>query len=190
MAKRFFLIFSGALLFLPLVLIAAQTGQKIKRLKGEELQLESEIEDLELYISSLDENRSKLLDELVRFEGSLKSRLQTVVIPLLGWPDRIFTTESSSWVEFQRSQLLLRNLRQKLVKEPLKLMADRELRLSELEKLRHELQENVASLKTKQELLNLQLEELKLLDSREKLRLPSASARKKKRIGDIEDPKE
>lgn len=167
---------------------AAPAAQQIRETQREFRSLEKEIEDLEIYTRSLDELQSNLSVELLEFEESLSSRLRNIVVPLLSWPERVFTKEAGSWIEFERSQGLLTDLKSRLLREPLKMMSDRELRLGELQRLRQDIAENISTLQTKRELLNLRLEELRLIDSRERAQLPTASSAAKRRIGDIEAP--
>lgn len=150
--------------------------------------LQQDISDLELSVSSLDDLSDKLSKELLSYEDSLRSRLTEVIVPLLGWPETRFSLNANSWVELQRTNAVLREVQERLIHEPLRLMANRELRISEAQELRHELSEQLESLEGKKELLELRLSELDSNDqSSVRRKIYHARAAKKKKIGDIEE---
>lgn len=150
--------------------------------------LQQDISDLELSVSSLDDLSDKLSKELLSYEDSLRSRLTEVIVPLLGWPETRFSLNANSWVELQRTNAVLREVQERLIHEPLRLMANRELRISEAQELRHELSEQLESLGSKKELLELRLSELGSSDqSGVRRKISHARAAKKKKIGDIEE---
>lgn len=158
-----------------------------KTLKAQIRALELEIADLQSSVHSLDELHDKLSAELLDFEAQFKSQMLQSIVPLLQWPTKRSSLSAKSWVDLQKSGLLLEELKRRMLMRPLKLMADRELRISEVKKLREDLASQLEEMQSRQALLDLQLDELSSLKRGKSKRPPRARSSKKLRIGDIEE---
>lgn len=152
--------------------------------------LREEIDDLELSVRSLDELHDQLTQEMLSYEKKFRQSLQEVSMPLLQWPRKSFTTRMRSWIELQRTNLVVDAVQKRLTHKPLALMAQREVRLKRLEGLRDELREELESLHSKEDLLGLQLKEIQELKEETREFPPQASGKTKKLIGDIEGKQE
>ena len=178
------------LLFLPLTGVFAARDLDIydqaELVESRMIGLEKEIIDLKSSVQSLDELHDKLSTQLLREEERFSSQMRRLIVPLLQWPQRSLSVSMSSWIELQRTNLILNDIRSRLVKEPIKLISDRELSIGQLKNVREELSTELEKLESKQDLMNLQLDEIKKLQEKTKQSTPQASARTKKLIGDIE----
>lgn len=141
--------------------------EEIREVQKNVESLEDELLELELSVESLDELSGRLDGELREHEQEFQEALREVIVPLLSWPEKIFTTRADSWVELDRTRFVLEELQERLVREPLNLMAERELRLREIAQLRDELTETQDQLQSQESLLDLQLEELRMLRERQ-----------------------
>lgn len=158
---------------------------KSTRIERQVKSLKEEIADLNLSIESLESLSLRLKNESEAEEENFKIRLSNLVIHLIQWPEKRWGLTASSWTELQRAHLVLENVRQSLVKSPLKMISDRELRLNEIEGLTMELQTQRKDLESKHASLEVQLKELRRLNAKSK-RPPQATGQKKKNLEVIE----
>jgi hypothetical protein len=130
--------------------------KKIKSLRNEITAMRQSIEDLEK------EQRS-LAVEVSGYEKKFQERFSKVLIPLLSWPSLPPAIQRASWIEESHLRSVLLKARERLVHEPLRLIADRELMLSRVKENKELLTEALKHLEEKEVMLNLQLEELQFL---------------------------
>lgn len=135
---------------------ALTPDQKIK-------QTMEEIEELQLSIASLDAVFNRLSDENEENEKRFQKTLKALLVPLLHWPGEAAVTNLPSWIEREHSALVLQRFQRQLIRQPLEMISDRELRLRQITSLRQEMEESILTLQRKRELLALQREEYKLL---------------------------
>lgn len=166
-------------------LSGASSSNEIEALESRIKALDQEIRDLRLSVNSLSGLHDKLTVELSSFEQKFETQLKEASLPLLKWPERLFTMRAKSYSDLERLNMALRVIKKRLVQKPLQLMADRELRLAEVKSLKVQLEENLFQLEQKQELMSLELDDLMAIE-RLKAKVPQASGKTKNRIGDIE----
>jgi hypothetical protein len=165
--KLYIISFSFLLIFnLPNVL-ATGSGE-VKRVKDEIGRLKEEVAQLKLSVRSLDSYQEKMEGELSDYEEGFQRRFRQVVIPLLNWPAVSSTTRVKSWTEHQHLKMVISSLQERLIKEPLEMISDRELRLSRANDLRLELKETLKELELKEAFLALELEEMRMLRKKSK----------------------
>lgn len=178
-------------LLIPLLIILmfASTllakNSKSVRLERQVKSLQEEIVDLNLSIESLEVLSRRLKKEADSEEENFRSRLSSLVVHLIQWPEKRWGLTASSWTELQRAHLVLENVRQSLVKSPLKMISDRELRLNEIDGLTLELEAQRKDLESKHASLDVQLEKLRGLISKTK-KPPQATGKKKKKLEVVE----
>lgn len=182
------------LVFISLIssgLFAAPSREqkKILRLENEIKELRGEIGELKASIDSLNSLSERITENLRVEEDGFKRRLSRVIIHLMQWPERRWGRNVGSWIELQRANLVLESVRQRLVQSPLRLIADREIRLEEVERLKSELTSQMSELEAKQALLDFQLGELRNLERRMKKKIPHATGASKKVPGNAEPVK-
>lgn len=168
--------------FLPLSLYAAPDPKpydSVREIEDRIFEVRSEVSELRSSLEGLDSLHSRLQSELRQFEDSFRMELRRLIVPLMSWPDRFFTLKATGWIELERMNLVLKDIKQELLKEPLRLIANREVRIAQVENLRMEIEGRVSELESKEELLDLQLEEFKDLQARTKRRVPQASGNTK-----------
>lgn len=153
---------------LVLIPIAALPKSAIRALEGRIQKSREEISDLRSSAKALADLRRDLETELKKHEESFEAKFNKIVLPLLSWPVISLNSQKSSWAERQEGAGILDEVRARLVSEPLKLMADRELNLRTAIQLQNEHQLKMAALEKKEGLLRLQLEELKSLQKKTK----------------------
>lgn len=129
-------------------------------------QLKEDIQYTQASVKSLDDLQAKLNRDLRSSERDFSSRFSRLLIPLLHWPQLATFRHSTSWVEKEHLELLIDRVRNRIVKEPLELIGDRDLKIKQSESLKLEFAEALKSLKSKEALLDLQLEELQHLERR------------------------
>jgi hypothetical protein len=132
-----------------------------------------DVQYLQSSVRSLDDLQSRLSKDLHSSEREFSYRFSRLLIPLLNWPEIAMAGRSTSWVEKEHLELLMDRVRAKIVGEPLEMIADRDLKLKQSESLRLEFAEALKALKSKEALLDLQLEELQQFERR------SAKSKKK-----------
>jgi hypothetical protein len=140
----------------------------IGRVKEEISSLKEEISQLRLSVRSLDSYQGKMEVELDEYEGDFSGRFRSIIVPLLNWPAISSSTRVQSWIEHQHLRLVMDSLQERLIREPLELISDRELRLSRADDLRSELKETLKALELKESFLALELEELRMLRKKSK----------------------
>jgi len=150
--------------FLALFSLDAKDSPSTKRLENRIQNLKSEVRDLRLSVRSLQTVQNRLKDELERGEWAFRDRFSEVVIPLLQWPERHLWTKVRRWIELYHTEVVISEFRNRLVKEPLELVSERELRINQTFDLKEEMESALKKLESKQSLLNLQLQELKSLN--------------------------
>jgi len=159
----------GLILMLPMQVFGAST---IRSLENRIRQSREEVADLKENTKAIVQLKEKIQAELKNYEDSFEAKFNKVLLPLLSWPSVSLNSQRASWSERQEGQALLEALRSRLVAEPLKLMADRELHLRTAIQLQGEYETKMASLEKKQSFLKLQLEELKALQKKSKAAKP------------------
>ena len=133
--------------------------RRIKNLKIEITEMKQSVEDLE-------SQQRKFTDELSQSEGKFQDRFSRVLVPLLSWPSLPPAIQRTSWVEEEHLKLVLLKARERLVREPLELIAQRELMISRLSDMKEEISIALKQLESKEGMLNLQLEELQYLQKK------------------------
>lgn len=164
----------------PTIAAPSRKSNKALVLESQIKDLRGEITELKLSVESLNMLSDRLTQDFTTHEGDFKSKLTRVIIHLMQWPEKRWGGNAASWTELQRVGLVLESVRQELIRSPLKMMAERELRLSEVERLKTELAAQMEELEAKQALLDFQLEELKVLDRRVKRKISHATGKTKK----------
>lgn len=139
---------------------------EIKKLKSKVKSLQAEIMDMKSSVRSLEEEQRVLLQELESSEEVFQNRFSKVLIPLLSWPSFPPFRRGGSWVEQEHLKLVLMGARERLAREPLELISDREAMMSRAQQKKQEVLDVVAKLEGKEGLLKLQLEELELLQKK------------------------
>jgi hypothetical protein len=142
----------------------AAEGRVVERIKTKISHLKNEVETLKLSVAALDQQQANLSTELKTSEREFTRRFERILVPLLHWPALSSLTRSTSWIEREHLKFMLSQTRHRIISEPLQLISDRELRLSQSESLKSELAAKLKSLESKESLLDLQLEELRILE--------------------------
>jgi hypothetical protein len=161
---RFSLLMS-LILVLPIQAFGAST---IRSLESRIRQSREEVADLRENTKAIVSLRERIQAELKTYEESFEMKFNKILLPLLSWPSVSLNSQRASWSERQEGHVLLEEFRSRLVAEPLKLMADRELHLRTAIQLQGEYESKMAALEKKQNFLKLQLEELKDLRKKSK----------------------
>lgn len=162
--------FIAALLFFQTPAFGKSSIQSLeKRIK----ESKKEIAELKASVKTIVDLRLSLESDLQRQEEGFEAKFNRVVLPLLSWPILSLNSQKSSWSDRQEGRVLLDEVRERLVAEPLQLMADRELRLRTTVQLQNEYESKMKALEQRQKFLSLQLEEMK------SLRAPSKSSKSK-----------
>ncbi len=125
--------------------------------------LEADIRITKKEVEALEEQNQFLKSELKVFEEEFQSRFSRILAPLLSWPSFPPMRKGLSWVEQEHLNLVLLQVREKIAREPLELISNRELMLRRVELKKDEANELTQSLEKKESLLRLQLEELEFL---------------------------
>mgnify|MGYP000886465968 CR=1 FL=1 len=141
-------------------------ASEIRRLERRIEKARSEVESLKASLKTVKEMQSDTARELALKEASFKSDFSTIISPLLSWPTISMNARVKTWIEREHGHFILDALRERLVKEPLEMIADRELNLRRADALQREIEDQVAALEAKQQFLSLQAEELKYLQKR------------------------
>lgn len=117
-------------------------------------------------IESLEHEQKTLAAELSDHEQKFQERFSKVLVPLLSWPQLPPAIQRTSWIEEVHLRTVLMKARDRLIHEPLSLIADRELMLTRVEENKGRLTEALKYLEEKEGMLNLQLEELQFLQKK------------------------
>jgi len=142
--------------------------KEIKSLRGKVKTLEEDINHLKVSVVSLDHLQTQLSHQLNSYEDTFISRFRDIVIPLLNWPTNLQSAQLSSWIEHEHMKVVLLDARERIVREPLELISDRELRIERAARMKSDFSEALKTLESKQTMLNLQLEELRSIHKRSK----------------------
>lgn len=162
---------ANLLLFILLGIISVVSPIQARRVSPDEVNdlkkkiqaLKGEIREYQGSVQALNTTHDRLAAELNVYENDFQRNFKDITVPLLNWPAVSVLTRVSSWVEQQHLVFVLEAARAKVIGEPLRLIADRELKLTEVRSMQGELTEKLNTLQSKESLLSLQLEELKLL---------------------------
>lgn len=150
--------------------IMAKTGsddrKTIARLKSQTQKLKEDVVYLQTSIASLDGLQARLNGELRVSERDFSNRFEKVLIPLLHWPQVSLIARTGSWIEMEHLKSVLRSTRDRIIQEPLRLIGDREEKIQQSKSLKEDFADALVALKSKQSLLDLQLEELQMLERR------------------------
>lgn len=144
----------------------------IRSLENRIRQSREEVADLKASTKAIVGLRAEIEGELKGYEKSFEAKFNKVLLPLLSWPALSLNSQRASWSERQEGRALIEELRSRLIAEPLKLMADRELHLRTAIQLQGEYESKMVALEKKQSFLKLQLEELKDLQKKSKAAKP------------------
>lgn len=136
----------------------------VEKVKARIAKLKEEVSNLKSSSREIEEQQKALLRELKDHEREFSRRFERVLVPLLHWPSLASATKASSWLEREHLKFILSQTRQRIISEPLQLISDRELKLSQSESFKSELAATLKSLESKEGLLDLQLEELRQLE--------------------------
>lgn len=128
--------------------------------------LKFEISDGKKAVDELDRDHRDLLVELHNYEESFQARFSKVLLPLLNWPSFPPARRGSSWVEQEHIKLVLGQVRERLTREPLELIAGRELMISKAQEKKETFLKALKDLEIKEGHLSLQLEELQMLQKK------------------------
>ena len=128
--------------------------------------LRSEIESLKSSAQRIASERGLRKDELTRYEREFESQFQKVMVPLLHWPRSNFQVQSGSWLENQHRQFVMLQTRERIAREPLVLIASRELQLKDSESKISDAEILIREAESKHSMLRLQLDELQYLHKR------------------------
>lgn len=154
----------GALLLslslFPFIVLAEA---EISSLETKVRNLKEEIRDLERSADEIKERQRIAKSDLAMREAEFKTQFERIILPLLSWPAFSSSRRVQSWIEREDRKFILEEARGRLSREPLELVADRELRLRRIEDSSTELKKTLEDLREKESLLSLQVEELKLL---------------------------
>jgi prefoldin subunit 5 len=148
------------------VLSAPPSAQQIKRLERRVDVLRTEIKELKSSVQQASQEREHLEAELRVQEDKFDRDFRRVIHPLLSWPKVSAGSTVKSWVQRSHARLLLQTTRDRTVREPLELIADRDLMLRRVAQSEDLLQQQMDALESRESLLSLQLDELKLLKSK------------------------
>lgn len=154
--------------------------KELRSLQRQKEGLDAETAELQISVQSLDQTQENLTKELVSFESKLSQRMSRSILPLLSWPAQKISLRAKTWVEHQKANFLIQELKSEVLKEPLELVAERERRINEIQALREELRQKLAQLQMKRSLIDFQVEELEMIRQRSEVDLPQASGRTKR----------
>ena len=157
--------------FLSVIILAAPspnmpTSKEIRKIEMRVAESKTEIEALKVSVRIAEKKKESLADDLKVRESRFTKQFSNILSPLLNWPEISLQTRIKSWVEREHGKFVLDMTRENLLREPLELIAERELNLRHASEASEELEIKLKSLESKQNLLNLQIEELKLLQKR------------------------
>jgi len=133
---------------------AVFTEKKIKELRLEMNSLRDDLKALEI-------QETAASNDYVQYETDLKTRMRSAVVPLLNWSDRSDDFRLQAWITREHHQAVLDVMRDQIIKQPIKLLKERSDRLSAIRSLRESSSEKLASLESRRNLLQVQLEEWK-----------------------------
>ncbi len=154
----------------------AATNLKIKKSDSVSVQkakaklnaLRTEIEATEQTMTGLEKVQKDLAAESEKSEKDFRSQFEKVLVPLLNWPQVPLAEKTPSWIERDHLKAVLFSLRARLLKEPLELMAARQLKLKQTDDLQESQMGSLKALQSRHGILLLQLEELLAMEKREK----------------------
>jgi hypothetical protein len=101
-------------------------------------------------------------------EQEFSSRLSKILLPLLHWPSVSFQKAQNSWIYRDHLKFTLMNLRSRLVHEPVVLISESEKALSGFSQYRVSLENRLKEMRSHEEVLSLQLEDLRTLQKKRK----------------------
>jgi len=133
---------------------AVSTEKKIKELKLEMKSLQGDLKALEL-------QETEASQDYVQYESDLKARMRLAVVPLLNWSDRSDDFRLQEWIQREHHQAVLEVMRDQIIKQPIRLLKERSDRLAAIRSLREQSSTKLASLESRRNLLQSQLEEWK-----------------------------
>jgi len=154
--------------YLLLFLLFSATDKDIRKAETKMVESKAQIEKLRLEARIAERKKEEILADLMNQEAKFSSQFSNILSPLLNWPEISFQTRIKSWIDREHGRFILDLTREKLLREPLELIADRELNLRMAAESSVELEQKLRSLESKQSLLKMQVEELKLLQKRSK----------------------
>jgi hypothetical protein len=117
-------------------------------------------------IENLESEHRGLVVDLANYELKFQERFSKVVVPLLSWPSLPPAVQRASFIEESHLRYVLLKTRERVIQEPLKLIAERELMISRVNQNKEDLTSALKRLEDKESLLNLQVEELQFLQKK------------------------
>lgn len=154
---------SALVFFISVVPLLSLAEGEISSLETKVRSLKEEIRDLEKSADEIKERQRIAKSDLAMREAEFKSQFERIILPLLSWPAFSSSRRVQGWIEREDRKFILEEARGRLSREPLELVADRDLRLRRIEDSSAELKKTLEDLREKESLLSLQVEELKLL---------------------------
>lgn len=136
-----------------------EAASLLKRRQEQMRATKSEIEELKAKITNTELNRKKQ-------ETEFTLRLSKILLPLLHWPGVSFQKAQNSWILKDHYRFVLANMKTNLIHEPVTLIADSEKKLTDFIEYQSSLNKRLKEMFSHEELLALQLEELKMLEAR------------------------
>ncbi len=101
-------------------------------------------------------------------EREFSSRLSKILLPLLHWPSVSFQKVQNSWIYRDHLKFTLMSLRGRLVHEPVVLISESEKALGGFSQYRVSLENRLKEMRSHEEVLSLQLEDLRMLQKKRK----------------------
>jgi DNA repair exonuclease SbcCD ATPase subunit len=144
----------------------AREARDVRDLQSKITKLKDDIDYLKTSVESLDKLQTRLQREIEQNETSFQTRFERVLVPLLNWPHLMLTTRLPSWIDQEHMKIVLVAARSRVIREPLQLIGEREVRYKQTSALKTDFSENLKALESKQALLDLQLEELRAIHKR------------------------
>jgi hypothetical protein len=157
---------AGWILLAPLQAAKINEQMDVKAVREKLRAVRTELELLKGSVDRLESQKTRQHREISYYETSFEKQFREVLVPLLHWPARSAQVHARSWLEGQHQQYILLETRERLAREPLILIANRELALSELETKKTAVEDAVRVAEGKYSLLRLQAEELEYLHKR------------------------
>lgn len=152
---------------LHMVLVSAVSAQTLKteiqEIQSLKKKRELEFSTIRQQGDELKRHLSQLDVDLQKEEAAFRKRLRSVLVPLLHWPTLLVERRNTSFVDNDHYHLVLERLKLRLINEPLRLIKSREDDLARRREEKKDLDQKLASLQSRQGLLNLQIEELRQL---------------------------
>src|SRR3989338_9158772 len=137
-----------------------------KSVQNEINTLRQDVSELSLALRSLHSFKSKAEGEVLFYKEQFQHTIQDLIGSIMDLPSISSLVKVKSWVEFQHAELLKEAVKKRAAREPLQWIAQWKKKVSELDQLETELLLTKKNLESKQVLLNLEMEDLKIMEQR------------------------